>query len=102
MRILFTLIFALFSTSSIADDDSLAFKLGPVIAAEKFCGLSFDGTKLRNYLTSLVIDDAAYFLNSLDLSIRTSPLDQEKMNDIEKLTHCTLVERSAKELGFLK
>lgn len=83
-------------------NDSGYRKLGIVIASEEACDLSFDQSALRAYIGNLKLEDAAEYLQNLEIAIRAARSRSNRMKGSQKLTHCLLTERSAKDLGFLK
>lgn len=93
---------ALVTLSSIACADSytVAKQLGSVLAAEKFCEMTFNTDAISTFITNKVAADDMDFTSNIDLVIFGAKDDQEKMGTTQKIVHCTQMKRVAKHLNF--
>lgn len=97
---------ALGATPAVAMDDleamTMAGNLGTVIAAESFCGLTYDQTAIANYIRANVPPDRIGFADQLQTVIMMQGYSLDKMSQSAKTAHCTSITQTAKFLGFVK
>lgn len=104
MRVVSVIAAIAFSSSAFGQSlemRQLASGLGDVIAAEAFCGLSYDQAAIETFINEKVPEDDLTFVGDLTASIEVSAFDQEAMTQSAKTAHCTQIKRAAKAHGFL-
>ncbi|MEW4459429.1 hypothetical protein AB1K42_15160 [Roseibium algicola] len=78
-----------------------AKRLGSVIAAESFCGMSYKQSAISGYVERTVPADDMGFASILDTEIYSANYDQGEMEQSQKTAHCTQMRRVAKSYGFI-
>lgn len=102
-RILGVVAFSLLSSSAVAqsiETMKLASDLGTLIAAEEFCGLSYDQAAIEAYIEKNVPADDLSFASQLNLMIQGSRFEHSSMSASAKTAHCAQIKRSAKSHSF--
>ncbi|TPQ53004.1 signal recognition particle [Prosthecomicrobium hirschii] len=87
-----------------AADDPLevAQGLGRVIAAETFCGLTFDRSAIEAFVEKRVPATAMGFISDLDTSIWAAERDFAEAGPSTKAAICAHARRFAKAHGFIR
>ncbi len=80
----------------------LAESLGNLIAAEKFCDLSYNQDAIASFIEQKVPADDLEFVNSLDTDILYASDQLSEMSGSRKTAFCTQIKRTAKHYGFSK
>lgn len=79
-----------------------ATNLGAVLAAEAFCGLSYDQAAIQAWIEANVPADAMDFPSTLSMMTSGSEFQQNEMSGSAKTAHCSAIARTAKHYGFVK
>lgn len=77
-------------------------ELATVVAAEEYCGLTYDQEAIFAYVEANAPTDDIYFATDLRLAIEIEVSRLSEMMDLTKNTHCRAVETVAGQRGFLK
>lgn len=85
-----------------ADTMMVASQLGNVLAAEEFCGLTYDQEAIQAFIEKNVRADDMGFAGMLSLMTGGSESKQREMNASAKTAHCAQIRRVAKANGFIK
>lgn len=80
----------------------LATNLGTVIAAEAYCGLSYDQAAVAAYIERKVKPDDMSFPSTLQMMIEGSKFQLQSMSPSAKTAHCAQIKRIAATFGFIK
>lgn len=80
----------------------LATNLGTVIAAETYCGLSYDQSAVAGYIEKNVKPGDMSFPSTLQLMIEGAKFQHQSMSPSAKTAHCAQIERIALTYGFVK
>lgn len=80
----------------------LATNLGTVIAAEAYCGLSYDQSAVAAYIEKNVKPSDMSFPSPLQLMIEGSKFEHQSMSSSAKTAHCAQIKRIAATYGFAK
>jgi hypothetical protein len=80
----------------------LANELGSVLAAEDFCGLSYDQAAIQAFIESKVKADDMGFAGDLQMQTQGQAYFQNQMSISQKTAHCAQIVRVAKSYGFVK
>lgn len=80
----------------------LAIDLGAVIAAETFCGLTFDQLSVAAFIEKKVKPNDMSFPTTLQTVIEGSKFQHQSMSPSAKTAHCTQIKRIAETYGFVK
>lgn len=80
----------------------LATNLGTVIAAEGFCGLSYDQAAVAAYIEKNVKPGDMSFPSTLQMMIEGSKFQHQSMSPSAKTVHCAQIKRIAITYGFAK
>lgn len=80
----------------------LATNLGTVIAAEAYCGLSYDQAAVAAYIEKKVKPSDMSFPSTLQLMIEGSKFQHQSMSPSAKTAHCSQIKRIAETYGFVK
>lgn len=84
------------------DRMQLASRLASVIAAEKFCGLTYDQDAIAGFIDKKVAADDLGFAPELQNYITLEGFSQDKMTASAKTAHCRQIARVAVSYGFVK
>lgn len=79
-----------------------AGELGTVLAAEEFCGLTYDQAAIQVWITANVDPAAMNFASMLSTSTMGSEFSQKDMSASAKTAHCAAVAQTAIHYGFTK
>lgn len=79
-----------------------ANELGSILAAEEFCGLTYDQDAIQAWITSNVAADAMGFAGTLTMMVAGAEFQQRDMSTSAKTAHCTAIRQTAKHYGFVK
>lgn len=92
------------STPSFSNMDTMiiANELGSILAAEDFCGLTFDVKAVEAYIEKAVPADDISFPSSLSIQTQGSKYMQQEYSGAQKAAHCAQVSRVARSFGFIK
>jgi len=74
--------------------------LATVLAAEEFCGLSFDQSAIGDWIGKNTDPEDLSFLGNLASMTEFSKLQLSDMSTSSKTVHCRAVTRTAKHFGF--
>ncbi|WP_236764482.1 signal recognition particle [Agrobacterium tumefaciens] len=80
----------------------IAVQLGTVLAAEDFCGLTYDHKMIEAYIEKNVPADDMGFPSFLELMTSGRKSKQKKMTPSAKAAHCAQISRVAKANGFIR
>ncbi|TPQ53052.1 signal recognition particle [Prosthecomicrobium hirschii] len=96
--------FVLAPADPAAADDPLevAHGLGRVIAAETFCGLTYDRSAIEAFVEKRVPATAMGFISDLDTSIWAAQRDFAEAGPSTKAAICAHARRFAKAHGFVR
>jgi hypothetical protein len=83
------------------DSQTLAENLGPLLASEQFCGLSYDQGAISKYVSENVDAADLEFTQKLGLYTRLAAPNLAEMSASQKTAHCTQLMRVAKSFGFI-
>jgi DhnA family fructose-bisphosphate aldolase class Ia len=81
---------------------NLATELGSVLAAEEFCGLSYDQAAIAAWIEKRIKADDMGFPSTLNMMTMGAEAQQKRMNASRKTAHCAQIVRIAKSFGFVK
>ncbi|MCW8059312.1 signal recognition particle [Agrobacterium tumefaciens] len=94
-----------FATAALAapkkGSSSVALELGTVLAAEEFCGLSYDTDKVTSFIEENVAADDMRFASTLQLMTAGKQSEHKDMTATAKAAHCAQIRRVAKANGFI-
>lgn len=91
------------ATSALAqssDTFMLSSELGSVIAAEEFCGLTYDQNAIAAFIENKVPADDMGFAGMLNMQVIGHGAMQEDMTPSLKTAHCAQMGRVARSYGF--
>lgn len=80
---------------------TLASQLGSVLAAEEFCGLTYDQEAIAAFINAEVAEDDLGFASMLQMQTQGLAVMQEEMNASQKTAHCAQTQRVARSYGFV-
>lgn len=80
----------------------LAITLGSLLAAEEFCGLSYNQDVISTFITTNVPPDRMDFAGMLHSHTSLGEFMLSDMTASAKTAHCTSITQTAKYLNFLK
>lgn len=92
---------AILSVPASSQDIQVARKLGSLIAAEEFCGLSYNQEAIAAFISSEVPAEDMDFASMLNTMTMGAGFNQENMTASGKTAHCTQMQRVAKTYGFV-
>jgi len=96
----------IFATVALAapkrNSTQVALELGTVLAAEDFCGLSYDQEMIASYIEKNVAADDMGFPSTLQLLTAGKQSEHKNMSATAKAAHCTQIRRAAKANGFIR
>ena len=78
----------------------LATQLGSVLAAEDFCGLTYDQAAIAAFVEAEVAPDDMAFPSTLSAMTDGHRYQQDTMSASAKTAHCTQIGRVAASYGF--
>ncbi|MGP4725549.1 signal recognition particle [Agrobacterium deltaense] len=84
------------------DSSDIALQLGTVLAAEDFCGLTYDQEMIAAYIEKNVSADDMGFASLLQLMTAGKQSAQKGMTASAKAAHCTQIRRTAKANAFIR
>lgn len=96
---------ALVAMPAAADDLTMmmrASELATVIAAEEFCGLSYDQPAIQEWIARNVPPEDMGFSNMLTTSVMGAEFQQKNMSASAKTAHCASITQTARHYGFVK
>ncbi|PIE16350.1 MAG: signal recognition particle [Rhodobacterales bacterium] len=80
----------------------VAQELGTLLAAEKFCGLSYNQAAIGKWIDENTDPSDMGFSSTLTMMIEGSSLMQGDMSESSKTAHCRSIERTAHHYGFIE
>ncbi|WP_420023736.1 hypothetical protein ACN9JG_06145 [Cereibacter azotoformans] len=80
----------------------IATSLGSILAAESFCGLSYDEAAVAAYIDNHVPADDMSFTSTLSVMVAGAEYSQQELSPSTKAAHCRSVERTARHYGFVQ
>jgi hypothetical protein len=83
------------------DSTQLALHLGGLLAAEEYCGLSFNQKALEEFIDERVRPDDLSFPSQLSLFTDGKKYDQDSMTESQKTALCRQTTRLAVSYGFI-
>lgn len=83
------------------DRMQMATQLGSVLAAERFCDMSYNQDSIGAYIEANIPADDMGFAPMLDTMIGGATFEQKSMEQSQKTAHCTQMRRVAKSFGFI-
>ena len=84
------------------DSVRIATNLGTLLAAEEFCGLSYDQEAIGNWIDENTDPADMGFSSTLNMMTGGSAFELEDMSESSKTAHCRSIERTARHFGFIK
>ncbi len=84
------------------DSMQKAQELGTLLAAEKFCGLSYNQAAISKWIDENTDPSDMSFSGTLTMMIEGSSVMQGDMSESSKTAHCRSVERTAHHYGFIE
>ena len=102
-----TLAFLITASAAHAQMDDMevmqaATSLGSVLAAEEFCGLTFDQAAIADYIGKTIPAERMDFATMLQTMTMGTEFNQKSMSASAKTAHCAATTQTAKHFGFLK
>lgn len=94
------LLLPLGATPALPASFELTQGLADVIAAESFCGLTYDQAAIAAFIDAEVAADDIEFTSSLKGLLYLAEASQKDMSPSATTAHCTQVKRLAKTYGF--
>ena len=91
-----------FAASQSLDSLTLARNLGSVLAAEEFCGLTYDQDAIAGWIDENTAPSDMSFASTLRLMTDGAAYDLRDMSDSSRTAHCRAIERTARHFGFVK
>ena len=79
----------------------IANQLGSVLAAEQFCGLSYNKTAISKFIDAKVSAKDMGFAPMLETMVAGAKFQQNGMSQSLKTAHCRQINRVAKAYGFI-
>lgn len=76
--------------------------LGPVIASEDACGLSYDQAAIGAWIEANVAADDIEFTSQLSFQTQLASLQIEDMTSSNLTAHCAAITRVARHFGFVE
>lgn len=96
----------IFATVALAapkrNSNQVALELGTVLAAEDFCGLTYDHEMIASYIEKNVAADDMGFASILQLMTAGKQSEHKDMTATAKAAHCSQMRRVAKTNGFIR
>lgn len=84
------------------DSMKIANDLGTILAAEKFCGFTYNQDAIGNWIDENTDPSDMGFSSSLNMMTEGSAFMQNDMSESSKTAHCRSVERAARHFGFIE
>lgn len=84
------------------DSMQKAQELGTLLAAEKFCGLSYDQAAIGTWIDENTDPSDMGFSGTLTMMTEGSSFMQGDMSESSKTAHCRSIERTARHFGFIE
>lgn len=81
---------------------NMAQNLGSVLAAEDFCGLSYDQTAIQAFISKHTSPNDMGFSSTLSMMTDGTKVELQSMSPSSKTAFCTQQGRVAKNYGFIK
>lgn len=78
-----------------------AMNLGSVLAAESFCGLTYDQDAISDWIDANTDPGDMGFASSLSLMTDGAGYELQGMTDSSRTAHCRSIERTARHYGFI-
>lgn len=83
------------------DSMNAAMSLGSVLAAESFCGLSYDQAAISAWIDANTNPSDMGFASSLSLMTDGAAYELQSMSESSRTAHCRSIERTARHYGFI-
>lgn len=78
-----------------------AQELGSILAAEEYCGLSYDQNAIASWIDQNVDPGDMGFAGTLEMMTQGAQFDLSSKSASSKTAHCHSVERTARHYGFI-
>jgi len=78
-----------------------AVNLGSVLAAESFCGLTYDQDAISAWIDTNTDPGDMGFASSLSMMTDGASYELQGMSDSSRTAHCRSIERTARHYGFI-
>lgn len=78
-----------------------AMNLGSVLAAENFCGLSYDQNAISAWIDTNTDPGDMSFASTLSMMTDGAGFELQSMSESSRTAHCRSIERTARHYGFI-